>query len=93
MGKTLCSPAIRSIKKMRINCDSSARMADMVSANENQIRRRWNNTTMKGTYLTRLPREMMRSMAGFPHQWSILALAALDPPTRLCKKLFPAIGE
>ncbi|SAM04074.1 hypothetical protein [Absidia glauca] len=66
MGKVLSSPDIRSIKKMRINCDSSARMADIVSANEDQIRRRWNNTTMKGAYFTRLPREMMQSMAGFP---------------------------
>ncbi|SAL96627.1 hypothetical protein [Absidia glauca] len=34
-------------------------------------------------------------MAGFPAygRFFYLARAALDPPTSLCKKLFPAIGE
>jgi hypothetical protein len=46
-------------------------------------------------YLTSLPREMMRSMADFHTngQFFYLARAALNPPTSLCKKLFPAIGE
>ncbi|SAL95407.1 hypothetical protein [Absidia glauca] len=45
--------------------------------------------------LTSLPREMMRSMAGFPTngRYLYLARAVLNPPTSLCKKLFPAIGE
>ncbi|SAL96384.1 hypothetical protein [Absidia glauca] len=72
-------------------------MAAIVGANEDQIRRqrRWNNTTMNGAYLTSLPREMMRSMAGFPtnDRSFYLVRAALDPPTSLCKKLFPAIDE
>ncbi|SAL96165.1 hypothetical protein [Absidia glauca] len=39
--------------------------------------------------------ELVRSMAGFPtyDRFFYLARAALDPPTSLCKKLFPAIGE
>jgi hypothetical protein len=50
---------------------------------------------MSGAYLTNLPRELVRSMAGFPHIWSIfyLARAALNPSTSLYNKLFPAIGE
>ncbi|SAM05337.1 hypothetical protein [Absidia glauca] len=68
IGKALSSPGIRSNKKTHINCGSSARMAGNVCANVDQIRRqgRWNNTTTNGAYLTNLPRELVRSMAGFP---------------------------
>jgi hypothetical protein len=97
IGKALSSPGIRSNKKTHINCGSSARMAGNVCANVDQIRRqgRWNNTTINGAYLTNLPRELVRSMAGFPTygRFFYLARAALNPPTSLCKKLFPAIGE
>ncbi|SAM01218.1 hypothetical protein [Absidia glauca] len=97
IGKILSSPGIRSNKKTHINCGSSACMAGIVYASEDQIRRqgRWSNTTMNGPYLTSLPREMMRSMAGFPTNGRsfYLARAVLGPPTSLCKKLFPAIDE
>ncbi|SAM02865.1 hypothetical protein [Absidia glauca] len=68
IGKALSSPGIRSNEKTHIDCGSSARMAGNVCANVDQRRRqgRWNNTTMKGVYLTSLPRERMRPMAGFP---------------------------
>ncbi|SAM08959.1 hypothetical protein [Absidia glauca] len=72
-------------------------MAGSVRANVDQIRRqgRWNNTTINGACLTNLPRELVRSMAGFPTygRFFYIACAALNPPTSLCKKLFPAIGE
>jgi hypothetical protein len=50
---------------------------------------------MNGADLTSLPREMMRSMAGFPTNGRsfYLACGALDLPTSLCKKLFPAIDK
>ncbi|SAL98126.1 hypothetical protein [Absidia glauca] len=40
-------------------------------------------------------RELVRSMAGFRTYGRLfyIARASLDPPTSLCKKLFPAIGE
>ncbi|SAM04205.1 hypothetical protein [Absidia glauca] len=95
--KALSSPGIRANKKTHINCGSSARMAGNVCANVDQIRRqgRWNNTTINGAYLTNFPRELVRSMAGFPTygRFFYLAHAALNPPTSLCKKLFRAIGE
>ncbi|SAL98955.1 hypothetical protein [Absidia glauca] len=79
------SPGIRFNKKTHINCG------------EDQIRRqgRWNNTTINGAYLTNLPRGLVRSIAGFPTsgRFFYLARGALNPPTSLCKKLFPAIGE
>ncbi|SAM02544.1 hypothetical protein [Absidia glauca] len=96
-GKALSSPGIGSNKKTHINCGSSARMAGNVCANVEQIRRqdRSNSTTMNGAYLTNLSRELMRSMAGFPTygRFFYLARAALNSPTSLCKKLFPAIGK
>ncbi|SAM03901.1 hypothetical protein [Absidia glauca] len=97
IGKALSSPGIRSNKKTYIDCGLSARMAGTVCANVNQIRRqgRWNNTTINGAYLTNLPKELMRLMAGFPTygRFFFLARAALNPPTSLCKKLLAAIGE
>ncbi|SAM01103.1 hypothetical protein [Absidia glauca] len=97
IGKVLPSPGIRSNKNTHINCGSSARMAANMCPNVDQIRRqgRWNNTTINGAYLTNLPRELVRSMAGSPTygRFFYLARAALNPPTSLCKKLFPVIGE
>jgi hypothetical protein len=96
-GRALSSTGIRSNKKTYTNYRSSAGMADIVCANENQIRRqgRWNNATISGAYFTSLPREIMQPMAGFPANGRsfYLARAVLDPPTSLCKKLFPAIDE
>ncbi|SAM05130.1 hypothetical protein [Absidia glauca] len=97
IGTALSSPGIRSNKKTHIDCGLSARMAGNVCANVDQIRRQgpWNNTTIKGAYLTNLSRELVQSMTGFPinSRFFCLARAALSPPTSLCKKLFPAIGE
>ncbi|SAM03246.1 hypothetical protein [Absidia glauca] len=97
IGKALSSPGIRSNKNTHINCGSSARMAGNVCANVDQIRHqgRWNNTTINGAYLANLPRELLRSMAGFPTYGRLfyIARAALKQPTSLCKKLFPAICE
>ncbi|SAL99119.1 hypothetical protein [Absidia glauca] len=93
IGKALYSPSIRYNIKAHINCGSSARMA----GNVDQIRRhgRWDNITINGAYLTNLPRELVRSMAGFPTyvRFFYLARAALNPPTSLYEKLFPAIDE
>ncbi|SAL99227.1 hypothetical protein [Absidia glauca] len=87
IGKALSSPDIRSNKKTHINCGSPARMAGNVCANVDQIRHqsRWNNTTINSAYLTNLPRELVRSMAGFPTygRFFYRACAALNPPTSL----------
>ncbi|SAL95216.1 hypothetical protein [Absidia glauca] len=72
-------------------------MVDIVGANENQTRPqgRWTNTMMNSPYLTNPLREMVRSMSGFPTNGRsfYFSHAALDPPTSLCKTLFPAIDE
>jgi hypothetical protein len=68
-----------------------------MAGNVDQIRRqdRWNNTTINGAYLANLPKELVQSMVGFPtyDRFFYIARASLNPPTTLCKKLFPAIGE
>ncbi|SAM07088.1 hypothetical protein [Absidia glauca] len=83
IGKTFSSPGIRSNKKIHINCGSSARMAGNMCANVDQIRRqgRRDNTTINGAYLTNLPRELVRSMAGSltNGRFFYLARAALNP--------------
>ncbi|SAM03627.1 hypothetical protein [Absidia glauca] len=79
--KALYSPGIRSNEKTHINCGSSARMAGNVRANVDQIQRqgRSNNTTINGAYLTNLPRELVRSMAGFPTNGRFFYLARAAP--------------
>ncbi|SAM01043.1 hypothetical protein [Absidia glauca] len=88
------SPQRESIGKA---LSSPARMAGNVFANvdEIQCQRRWNCTTINDAYLTNLPRELVRSMAGFPTygRFFYLGCTALNPPTSLCKKAFPAIGK
>ncbi|SAM01700.1 hypothetical protein [Absidia glauca] len=97
IGKALSSPGIRPNKKAHINCGSSVRMTGNMCANVDHIRRqgRWNNTTINGAYLTNLSRKLVQSMVGFPTygRFFYLARAALNPPTSLCKKFFPSIGE
>ncbi|SAM05411.1 hypothetical protein [Absidia glauca] len=97
IGVAFSSPGIRLKKNTHINCGSSARVAGNVCANVNQIRcnGRWNNTMINGAYLTNLPRELVQSMAGSPTYGRLFYLtrSALNPPTSLCKNLFPAIGE
>ncbi|SAM00995.1 hypothetical protein [Absidia glauca] len=70
IGKALSSAGIRSNKKTHINRGSSARVADIVCANEDQIRRqgRGSNTTMKG--ISHQPSKRNDAINGrLPHQW------------------------
>jgi len=95
INKGLVGAHIFTKKKTHINRGSSARMADLAGVNEDQIRRlgRWNNTTMNGAYLTGLPREVMRVMAGFTVQQGqfYLSRSAIDPPEELCRTIFPEL--
>jgi hypothetical protein len=58
---------VRSKAKNHVGRGSGSRMADLGGASESQIRRlgRWNNQAMEKCYLTSLPREAMRTLAGF----------------------------
>ena len=70
-------------------------MAELAGASEDQIRRlgRWNNQSMENCYLTSLPREAIRSLAGFPPAQGsfFLPRATVEPPDSLKRLIFPAI--
>lgn len=71
---------------------SGARMADLFGAGETDIRRagRWDMSSMAQHYLTTLPRETMRVLAGFPSTAGQFWLARdLDPPEELEALVFP----
>lgn len=86
---------LRSRAKTHVGRGSGARMADLGGASEAQIRRlgRWNNQAMEKCYLTSLPREAMRTLAGFePCRGSFyLARASVEPPVSLQHLIFPAV--
>lgn len=71
---------------------SGARMAELGGASETDIRRggRWDMSSMAQHYLTTLPRETMRVLAGFPAASGQFWLARdLDPPEELERLVFP----
>ena len=74
---------------------SGARMAELGGASEDHIRRlgRWNNNSMDNCYLTNLPREAMRALAGFSPERGCFFLdrAALEPSLALKRLLFPEL--
>ena len=72
-------------------------MAEFSGADDNQIRRqgRWNSQAMENCYLTTIPREAVRGLAGFdPKRPSFcLPRASLAPPDRLVSLVFPWIDD
>ncbi|ETP08742.1 hypothetical protein F441_15343 [Phytophthora nicotianae CJ01A1] len=80
---------IRSKAKTHVGRGSGSRMADLGGASESQIRRlgRWNNQSMEKYYLTSLPREAMRTLAGFDSSRGsyFVARASAEPPTVFTK--------
>ncbi|CAD6909645.1 unnamed protein product [Tilletia controversa] len=81
-------------KKTHLNRGGGAHRAEDNGASEAQIRRagRWVVEKMQGCYLTGLPRESMRAMAGFsvtPGAYHI-ARASVEPPSSLQQQIFPA---
>ena len=72
---------------------SGARMAELTGASEEQIRRlgRWNNNAMENCYLTNLPREAMRTLAGFRTDRGCFFIrrAVIEPAPALKNLIFP----
>ena len=54
---------------------------------------RWNRTALEGSYLSHLPREAMRALAGFDQQDSKCYYIPrdIDPPSCLERLIFPEI--
>ncbi|ETO67568.1 hypothetical protein F444_15520 [Phytophthora nicotianae P1976] len=86
---------IRSKAKTHVGRGSGSRMADLGGASESQIRRlgRWNNQSMEKYYLTSLPREAMRTLAGFDSSRGsyFVARASAEPPQCLLRQIFPQL--
>jgi hypothetical protein len=80
-------------KKTHVGRSSGARMADLAGASHDHIRRqgRWNSSSLDSSYLINLPREILRTTAGFsPMQGSyFLKRDILQPPESLQKQIFP----
>lgn len=76
---------------------SATRMADIGGAGEASIKRmgRWNQDACDVAYLTSMPKEAMRALAGFSPQggdfW--LPRATVDPPAALKSLVFPELDE
>ncbi|ETK91048.1 hypothetical protein F441_23107 [Phytophthora nicotianae CJ01A1] len=90
--KAFSALGIKSKAKTHAARGSGSRMAELAGASESQIRRlgRWNAGAMEDCYLTALPREAMRSLAGFSsdrHSF-FLERAALTPPDSLQRRVF-----
>ncbi|CAO3600435.1 unnamed protein product [Absidia cylindrospora] len=77
---------------------SALRHIDSDDVSDNQQRRmgRWGKDKMVGCYLNSLPKQAMRSLAGFYHQQPgsfYLKRAAIDPPEELKKQIFPDVEK
>ncbi|KAG2216478.1 hypothetical protein INT45_014038 [Circinella minor] len=71
---------------------AAARMAEIGGSSEGAIRRagRWNTSSLTTAYLTNLPHELLRTLAGFPTErgYFYLSHANVQPPKERCKKIF-----
>lgn len=76
---------------------SAVKIAELHGTSEGECRRlgRWNNQAMEGCYLSSIPREAVRSLAGFPPKLKsfFLKRAALDPPEELQRMIFPQLDS
>jgi hypothetical protein len=80
-------------KKTHVGRSSGARMADLAGASVDSIRRqgRWNATTLDSSYLLNLPREILRTSAGFPLSQGSYYIKRdlIQPPQSLLSQIFP----
>jgi hypothetical protein len=76
---------------------TAARIADAQGVSEEQVRRagHWERGSMSMAYLSRLPREFMRVIAGFsrPPGNYHLRRAAAKPPTALKSQVWPWVDS
>jgi Centromere DNA-binding protein complex CBF3 subunit, domain 2/Transcriptional activator of glycolytic enzymes len=89
---------LAAFKKTHLGRSQGARYAELSGVSEGQIRRagRWNNDALTNCYLTAIPRQFVRSMAGFPPEPQgnfYLPRAKILPPSSLLRTLWPWIDE
>lgn len=91
----LDAAGIKSSKVTHVNRGSALNMIDDEQVSDDQQRRvgRWGTDRMVGCYLSSLPKQAIRSIAGFttsPGNYHIYR-AAIEPPEELKRKVFPDI--
>jgi hypothetical protein len=82
--------------KTHVGRGSGTRMAEFAGSSENSIRRagRWNDATLEGVYLSRIPADVLYRMAGFgPEETYVIPRAAVEPPLILKKELLPQLYD
>jgi hypothetical protein len=89
---------LMSLKKTHAGRAQGAKQAELSGVSESQIRRagRWNSDALSNCYLSNLPREFIRSMAGFePHGQGnyYLPRAKVEPPQSLLRTVWPWVDE
>jgi hypothetical protein len=86
---------IQSSRKTHIGRGNGAIMAELAGASDNSTRRlgRWNRQAMENCYMSSLPREAIRALAGFDPQnpQYYLKRAAVTPSETLQRQIFPEI--
>jgi hypothetical protein len=86
-------PAKKLGKVTHIGRKNGAKMAEFAGVPTNSIRQggRWNNQALENCYLQSVPRDFLRSAAGFDPQRKnfFLPRASISPPEALKQQMFP----
>jgi hypothetical protein len=97
INKVLEYAGIDSRKKTHIGRGAAAKLAELLGVSEDQIRRQgwWDQDEMRGCYLTSLPREFMRAMAGHPRFIGCFEIprAGVAPPDELLSMIWPDLDQ
>jgi len=93
-SKVFKAIGLASKRKTHSGRSGGARVAELQGVDENSIRRagHWNQDAMSNCYLAALPRDFLRTMAGFKpgdHKNYYLPRAAINPPESLVRALWP----
>lgn len=94
ISKAFEGAGLTSIKKTHAGRAQGAKHAELAGVSESQIRRagRWNTDSLTNSYLTNIPREFVRGMAGFSPAVQgnyFLPRAQVVPPLSLQEEVWP----
>ena len=89
---------VKSLKKTHAVRSRGAQYAELAGVTESQIRRagRWNNDALTNCYLSNIPLEFVRSMAGFPPAQPgnyFLPRTKVTPPENLIRAVWPWVDQ
>jgi Centromere DNA-binding protein complex CBF3 subunit, domain 2/Transcriptional activator of glycolytic enzymes len=97
MARAFAMIGLNSSKVTHLPRGVVVRLAELLGVTEDQIARagRWTFDQMTGCYLTSLPHEFMRKMAGHPTQRGCFEIrrASITPPDTLLKLIWPKLDQ